>query len=118
MHVDDPLRRTAVDLADDLARDAPPLRRELVGCASARSIPLRHLVEVVGTVERGGLHQLPVVLAEDVLRRPALAGRRALVVEDADRRPVVDEASSRIVPAFETTQLPCWRSVARTSRSV
>jgi hypothetical protein len=50
-----------------------------------------HLLESFSRVEGSGRRQLAVVLADDVLRRPRLTRRSALVVEDAHDGPVVDE---------------------------
>ncbi len=46
------------------------------------------LLEALGAIERAGRRELLVVLADDVLRRPRLPRRCALVVEHADGRPV------------------------------
>ena len=75
-----------------LARDPSPLCRQLLGPLERPLDPGDHVVEALRPVERVGLHQPPVVLAHRVQRRPALAGRRTFVVEDAHGRAVVDDA--------------------------
>src|SRR5262245_22409051 len=49
------------------------------------------VLEALRAVERPGHGELLVVLPDDVLRRPRLAGRRTLVVQHADGRAVADE---------------------------
>ena len=63
------------------------------GSARQRSISGDDLVEGLGAVKGPRLRHVAVVLADHALRRPRLRGRTvvALVVEDADDRPVVDE---------------------------
>ncbi len=88
--VDDTLGRPSVDVADD---------RATTRARSARARPGRqraldagdHVLEALRRVEGVRRRELAVVLADDVLHGPALAGRCAFVVENADGRAVVDE---------------------------
>ena len=89
--VDDALGALSVHGADDRRRHRPPLRLELTGAREAALDPGRDLLERAGLVERARFGDVAVVLADHALRGPRLAGRRPFVVEDADRRPVVDE---------------------------
>ena len=73
------------------AATAPALRRQLTGCVEAPLDPGHDLLERARLVESPGLGDVPVVLADHALRGPRLARRGALVVEDADGGPVVDE---------------------------
>src|SRR5205814_4915583 len=88
--VDHALSRAPVDIADDLAGRARTLVRQLVRLGEPALDAGDYVFESLGTVERSGGHQLAVVLPAHVLQSPALAGRRALVVEDTDRGPLVD----------------------------
>ena len=99
-------------------RHAVALVCELVGLHERPLYPGDDFLEVAGSQERFRADELLVVLAGDVERRMALAGRSALVVEDADRRPVVDERVEQDRPRVATTQSTCWSSVASMSRSV
>ena len=89
--VDGTLRGAAVDLSDDVADDAPSGVGELAGLGQRALDTRNHLVEALRAAEGAGRGELLVVLADDVLRRPGLARRSALVVEDADGRTIVDE---------------------------
>jgi len=89
--VDDALGRASVDCADDLLDRPPPFRSELVRARERALDPVDDLLEALRPVEGAGCCELLVVLADDVLRRPRLARRRALVVEDADGRAIAHE---------------------------
>src|SRR5919197_3864818 len=77
--VGDTVRRVPVDLSDDLPCDPASLFRELVRVRECAPDSVDDLFEPLGFVERGGLRELAVVLPDDVLERPALSGRTALV---------------------------------------
>ena len=96
-----------------------PLGRELARAREAPLDPGDDLVERARLVEGARTGDVAVVLADHALRGPRLAGRRALVVEDADRGPVVDERVEQDrARRSTTTASACWRSVASTSMSV
>ena len=67
------------------------LRGELVRMRQGALDAGDDVLEALGSVERPGRRELLVVLPDDVLRRPRLTGRRALVVEHAHGRPVAHE---------------------------
>ena len=89
--VDHALGRAAVDDADDLLDGPAPLLGELVRLLERALDAGDDLLEALGAIERAGGRELLVVLADDVLRRPRLPGRCALVVEHADGRTVAHE---------------------------
>ena len=86
-----PFGCSPVDLAHDLVHDASPGVGQLVRIRECALDAGHDLLEALRSVERARRGELLVVLADDVLRRPGLAGRGAFVVEDAHRRAVVDE---------------------------
>src|SRR5262245_8409767 len=68
-----------VDLAHHGPNDAAALVGELVRVGETALDSSAHLVEALGTQERTRGEELPVMLTDDVLGRPGLARRRALV---------------------------------------